>query len=172
MQNSLTGLALDIPILVVDDFSTMRRILINCLNELGFNNISEADDGTNAISKLKQKDFKLIISDWKMPNMMGIDLLKAVRADEQYKSIPFVMVSSEGLNENMTEAIKAGASDFVIKPLTSALLGAKIEAVFGSNFFPGLKRMLREHGTGPGYVQQVMDVPLPDAIALHEVLTR
>jgi two-component system chemotaxis response regulator CheY len=130
MQSPLNGLALDIPILVVDDFSTMRRILKNCLSELGFMNISEADDGLNAIEKLRENDFKLIISDWKMPNMMGIDLLKAVRADEKYKSIPFVMVTAEGGKESMTEAINAGVSDYVVKPLCRETLGKKIEAAF------------------------------------------
>ena len=131
MKKSLPSIQQDIPILVVDDFSTMRRIMINCLNELGFNNISEADDGLSAIAQLKQKEFKLIISDWKMPNMMGIDLLKTIRADELYKSVPFVMVTAEGLAENMAEAISAGASDYVIKPLNSGILGSKIEAALG-----------------------------------------
>jgi two-component system chemotaxis response regulator CheY len=130
MSNSISDLKQDMPILVVDDFSTMRRILINCLAELGFKNISEADDGLTAIEKLKKNDFKLIISDWKMPNMMGIDLLKAVRADEKYKSVPFVLVSAEGQNENLAEAISAGASNYVIKPLTTEVLGSKIEAAF------------------------------------------
>lgn len=132
MSNSISDLKQDMPILVVDDFSTMRRILINCLAELGFKNISEADDGLTAIEKLKKNDFKLIISDWKMPNMMGIDLLKAVRADEKYKSVPFVLVSAEGQNENLAEAISAGASNYVIKPLTTEVLGSKIEAAFAS----------------------------------------
>ena len=131
MIKSFQSIQQDIPILVVDDFSTMRRIMINCLNELGFNNISEADDGLSAIAQLKQKEFKLIISDWKMPNMMGIDLLKTIRADEHYKSVPFVMVTAEGLDENMAEAISAGASDYVIKPLNSGILGSKIEAALG-----------------------------------------
>jgi len=130
MQSALPGVDDDIAILVVDDFSTMRRILKSCLQQLGFKNISEADDGVNAMSKLKTKDFKLIISDWNMPNMMGIDLLKAVRADEKYKTVPFVMVTAEGLKENVMEALKAGASNYVIKPFTAEILGQKLGTVF------------------------------------------
>jgi two-component system chemotaxis response regulator CheY len=130
MQSSFPGVDENLPILVVDDFSTMRRILKTCLQQLGFKNIAEADDGVNAMAKLRQNDFKLIISDWNMPNMMGIDLLKAIRADEKYKTVPFVMVTAEGLKENVMEAIKAGASNYVVKPFTADTLGQKLSVVF------------------------------------------
>jgi two-component system, chemotaxis family, chemotaxis protein CheY len=130
MKSSLPGVEGDIPILVVDDFSTMRRILKSCLQQLGFTNITEADDGANALTKLHSKEFKLIISDWNMPNMMGIDLLKAVRADEKYKTVPFVMVTAEGLKENVVAALQAGASNYVVKPFTADVLGQKLGAVF------------------------------------------
>lgn len=129
-QSSFPGVDENLPILVVDDFSTMRRILKTCLQQLGFTNIAEADDGVNAMAKLRQSEFKLIISDWNMPNMMGIDLLKAIRADDKYKSVPFVMVTAEGLKENVMEAIKAGASNYVVKPFTAETLGAKLGLVF------------------------------------------
>lgn len=121
-----------IPILIVDDFSTMRRIVKNCLKQLGFDNVTEADDGQTAWTKLQsaETEFKLIISDWNMPNMMGIDLLKAVRGDERFKKIPFIMVTAEGQKDNIIEAAKAGVSNYVIKPFTADTLQQKLEAVF------------------------------------------
>ena len=118
------------PILVVDDFSTMRRILKTCLRQLGFENITEAEDGKIALDKLHNSEFKLVISDWNMPNMMGIDLLKAVRADEKLKAMPFVLVTAEGQKENVIEAAKAGVSNYVVKPFTAETLQVKLEAVF------------------------------------------
>lgn len=118
------------PILVVDDFSTMRRIVKTCLRQIGFENIVEAEDGKIALEKIAQHDFKLIISDWNMPNMMGIDLLKAVRASDKWKHIPFVLVTAEGQKENVIEAAKAGVSNYVVKPFTADTLQAKLEAVF------------------------------------------
>ena len=118
------------PILVVDDFSTMRRIVKTCLRQLGFENITEAEDGKVAFEKMQNNDFKLVISDWNMPNMMGIDLLKAVRSDEKLKHIPFVLVTAEGQKENVIEAAKAGVSNYVVKPFTADTLQSKLDAVF------------------------------------------
>lgn len=119
-----------IPILVVDDFSTMRRIVKTALRQLGFENVTEAEDGVAALQRLKAAPFELIISDWNMPNMMGIDLLKAVRADENFKKIPFVMVTAEAQQENVIEAAKAGVTNYIVKPFTTEALQQKLEAVF------------------------------------------
>lgn len=126
----LNTLDKNMPILVVDDFSTMRRIVKSCLKELGFENITEAEDGKVALDKMRVADFKLVISDWNMPNMMGIDLLKAVRGDSKLKATPFVLVTAEGQKENVIEAAKAGVSNYVVKPFTAETLQTKLEAVF------------------------------------------
>jgi two-component system chemotaxis response regulator CheY len=118
------------PILVVDDFSTMRRIVKNCLKQLGFENVSEAEDGQVALTKLQSGEFKFVISDWNMPNMMGIDLLRAVRADQKLKTLPFLMVTAEAQKENIIEAAKAGVSNYIIKPFTADLLQQKLEVIF------------------------------------------
>lgn len=118
------------PILVVDDFSTMRRIVKNCLKQLGFENVTEAEDGQIAWGKVQDGSFKLIISDWNMPNMMGIDLLKTVRGDERFKATPFLMVTAEAQKENVLEAAKAGVSNYIIKPFTADMLQSKLEAIF------------------------------------------
>ena len=120
----------DMPILVVDDFNTMRRIIKTCLKQLGMDNITEAEDGQQALLKLQAGDFKLVISDWNMPNMLGIDLLKAVRADERLKAIPFLMVTAEAQKENILEAVKAGVSNYIIKPFTADALQQKLELIF------------------------------------------
>ena len=119
------------PILIADDFSTMRRIVKNCLKQLGFDNVVEAEDGQVALGKLAGSgvDFKLIISDWNMPNMMGIDFLRAVRADERFKNVPFIMVTAEGQKENIIEAAKSGVSNYIVKPFTVDVLQQKLEAV-------------------------------------------
>lgn len=127
---SLASVDRNIPILVVDDFSTMRRIVKNCLGQLGFKNITEAEDGQVALSKLQEGNFELVISDWNMPNMMGIDLLRAVRANEKLKTLPFVMVTAEAQKENVIEAAKAGVSNYIIKPFTADALQTKLDAVF------------------------------------------
>ena len=120
-----------IKVLVVDDFSTMRRIVKNILNQLGFSNIEEAEDGAIALKKLKNDDaFRLVISDWNMPNMMGIDLLKSVRADERLKDIPFLMVTAESQKDNVIEAVQAGVSNYIVKPFTADTLETKLNAVF------------------------------------------
>jgi len=126
----LNSLDKKMPILVVDDFSTMRRIVKTCLKQLGFDNCVDAEDGKIALDKLQAGEFKLVISDWNMPNMMGIDLLKAVRANDKLKTIPFVMVTAEAQKENVIEAAKAGVSNYIIKPFTADQLQSKLEAVF------------------------------------------
>lgn len=119
----------NINVLVVDDFATMRRIVKGVLKELGFKNIVEADDGSSALQELKKDDFGLIVSDWNMPKMTGLDLLKAIRADDKYKNIPFIMVTAEGQKDNVVEAIKAGVSNYVVKPFTPDTLKEKLEKV-------------------------------------------
>jgi two-component system chemotaxis response regulator CheY len=116
--------------LVVDDFSTMRRIVRNLLKELGFTNVDEAEDGQVALHKLKTQHFDFIVSDWNMPNMTGIELLKAVRADQQIKGIPFMMITAEAKRENIIEAAMAGASGYIVKPFTAATLEEKMNKIF------------------------------------------
>jgi len=120
----------DIKFLVVDDFSTMRRIVRNLLKELGFSNIDEAEDGQVALHKLKNQPFDFIVSDWNMPNMTGIELLKAVRADAQIKHLPFMMITAEAKRENIIEAAMAGASGYIVKPFTAATLEEKMNKIF------------------------------------------
>ncbi len=120
---------LNIKILVVDDFATMRRIIKGTLKQIGFTNIIEADDGDVALERLKDNKVGLILSDWNMPNMTGFDLLKAVRSDESLNAIPFIMVTAEGQKDNVVEAVKAGVSNYLIKPFTPEDLKEKIEIV-------------------------------------------
>ncbi len=120
----------NIKVLVVDDFSTMRRIVKNILRQLGFNNIVEADDGTTGLGILQKEKIDLIISDWNMPKMTGLDLLKTVRSDDALKDIPFLMVTAEAQQENIIEAVKSGVSNYIVKPFTAETLGKKIEQVF------------------------------------------
>jgi two-component system chemotaxis response regulator CheY len=108
----------------------MRQIVKKSLRQLGFENITEAVDGSDALNKLKADEFKFIVSDWNMPNMMGIDLLKAVRSDDKLKALPFLMVTAEAQKENIIEAAKAGVSQYIIKPFTVDALQQKIEAIF------------------------------------------
>lgn len=117
-------------ILAVDDFSTMRRIVRNILRQLGYNNISEAEDGVTALESLKQDPVDFVISDWNMPNMTGLELLKAVRADANLKDIPVLLVTAEALKDNVVEAVKAGASGYIVKPFTAETLKEKIESIF------------------------------------------
>ncbi|WP_333841888.1 chemotaxis response regulator CheY [Pelomicrobium sp.] len=116
--------------LVVDDFSTMRRIVKNLLKELGFNNVEEAEDGAEALAKLRVGDFDFVISDWNMPNMDGLALLKEVRADSRLKDLPVLMVTAEATKDNIITAAQAGASGYVVKPFTAATLGEKLEKIF------------------------------------------
>ncbi len=118
-------------ILVVDDFATMRRIVKNILAQLGFKNIVEADDGTSAMKMLQQEKIDMIISDWNMPKMTGLDLLKAVRAEPSWAAIPFIMVTAEAQQDNIILAVKAKVSQYIVKPFTADTLGEKIDKVFG-----------------------------------------
>jgi len=115
--------------LVVDDFSTMRRIIRNLLKELGFNNVEEAEDGAMALKKLRDGDFDFIVSDWNMPNMDGLTMLQNVRADDALKDIPVLMVTAEAKKENIIAAAQAGASGYIVKPFTAATLDEKLNKI-------------------------------------------
>lgn len=117
-------------ILVVDDFSTMRRIVKNILRQLGFNNVDEADDGSTALIKLNKEKFDFVVTDWNMPKMSGLELLKEIRGSESLKHIPVLMVTAEALQENIIAAIKAGVSNYVVKPFDAATMSEKIEKIF------------------------------------------
>ena len=118
--------------LVVDDFATMRRIIRNLLKELGFSNVDEAEDGVAALAKLRSERYDFVVSDWNMPNMTGIDLLRNIRADEQLKSLPVLMVTAEAKKENIIAAAQAGASGYVVKPFTAVTLDEKLKKIFQS----------------------------------------
>ena len=120
----------NLKILVVDDFSTMRRIIKNLLKELGFKHIEEADDGSTALPKLREGDFDLLITDWNMPGMQGIDLLKAVRADPKLARLPVLMVTAESKREQIVEAAQAAVNGYIVKPFTAATLKEKLERIF------------------------------------------
>ena len=115
--------------LVVDDFSTMRRIVRNLLKELGHTEAEEAEDGATALQRLKSEKFDFVVSDWNMPNMTGIDLLKAIRADAQLKHLPVLMVTAEAKKENIIEAAQAGANGYIVKPFTAATLDEKLTKI-------------------------------------------
>lgn len=117
-------------ILVVDDFSTMRRIVRNLLKELGFSNVHEAEDGVDALKKLRAESFDFVVSDWNMPNMTGIDLLREIRGDGALKHLPVLMVTAEAKRENIIEAAQAGASGYVVKPFTAITLDEKLQKIF------------------------------------------
>ncbi len=118
-----------IKVLVVDDFATMRRILKNILKQLGFTNIVEADDGTTAWEVLEGQSIDLIISDWNMPKMTGLDLLKKVRASSDYSKTPFLMVTAEAQKQNVIEAVQAGVSNYVVKPFTAEGIYDKLSKI-------------------------------------------
>ena len=120
----------NIKILIVDDFATMRKIVRNQLGQLGFKNLDEADDGATALPKIQSGGIQFIVCDWNMPKMSGLDLLKTIRADENTKNIPFLMVTAEALKENIVAAIQAGVSDYVVKPFTAQVLEEKINKIF------------------------------------------
>ncbi|HUV99363.1 MAG TPA: chemotaxis response regulator CheY [Gallionella sp.] len=120
----------DTRFLVVDDFSTMRRIVRNLLKELGFVHVQEAEDGVEALAKLRADPFDFVVSDWNMPNMTGIELLQAIRADEKLKHLPVLMVTAEAKKENIIAAAQAGASGYVVKPFTAAVLDEKLKKIF------------------------------------------
>ncbi len=117
-------------ILIVDDFSTMRRIIKNLLRDLGFTNTQEADDGLTALPMLKGGDFDFLVTDWNMPGMTGIDLLKEVRADDRLANLPTLMVTAEAKKDQIVEAAQAGVNGYVVKPFTAQALKEKIEKIF------------------------------------------
>jgi two-component system chemotaxis response regulator CheY len=118
--------------LVVDDFSTMRRIIKNLLNDLGYANVTEADDGNTALPLLKAGQFDFLITDWNMPGMPGLELLKQVRADERLAKMPVLMLTAEAKREQIVEAAQAGVNGYVIKPFTSATLKEKIDKILSA----------------------------------------
>jgi two-component system chemotaxis response regulator CheY len=120
----------DLRFLVVDDFATMRKIVHNLLKELGFSRIEEAEDGAAALKQLRAGGFDFVVSDWNMPNMTGIELLKEVRQDPSLKHLPLLMVTAEAKKENIIEAAQAGASGYIVKPFTAATLDEKLGKIF------------------------------------------
>ena len=120
----------DMKILVVDDFSTMRRIIRNLLRDLGFTNTDEADDGNTALPMLQSGKYDFLVTDWNMPGMTGIDLLRNVRADDNLKSLPVLMVTAEAKRDQIVAAAQAGVNGYVVKPFTAAVLKEKIDKIF------------------------------------------
>ncbi|HYQ38222.1 MAG TPA: chemotaxis response regulator CheY [Pseudomonas sp.] len=116
--------------LVVDDFPTMRRIVRSLLKELGFSNVEEAEDGQDALNKLRAGNFEFVVSDWNMPNLDGLEMLKQIRADDKLKHLPVLMVTAEAKKENIIAAAQAGANGYVVKPFTAAILEEKLNKIF------------------------------------------
>ncbi len=116
-------------ILIVDDFSTMRRIIKNILKEIGYTNVDEADDGSTALEKLKEGGFDFVITDWNMPIMPGIELLKTVRKDAKLKKLPVLMVTAEKSEQNVKVAVAAGVSNYIVNPFTAAALKERIDLI-------------------------------------------
>ena len=119
------------PILVVDDFNTMRRIIRSLLKQLGFNNVDEAVDGNDALSKISAKDYGLVLSDWNMEPKSGIELLRELRQSERHKSMPFILITAESKVENIVEAKKAGVNQYIVKPFNGKTLKEKLSIVIG-----------------------------------------
>ena len=119
-------------VLVVDDYNTMRRIIRNLLTQIGFANVEEAADGSDALGKLRDRNYGLVISDWNMEPMTGLQLLKEVRADNRLKATPFIMITAESKTENVIEAKKAGVNNYIVKPFNADTLKKKIESVLGA----------------------------------------
>ncbi|MBU6372907.1 MAG: response regulator [Alphaproteobacteria bacterium] len=122
---------MSMPILVVDDYNTMVRIIRNLLKQLGFENVDEASDGQAALAKMRDKPYGLVISDWNMEPMTGFELLQTVRADEKLKPTPFIMVTAESKTENVIAAKKAGVNNYIVKPFNAATLKQKMSSVIG-----------------------------------------
>ncbi|MCW0182798.1 response regulator [Zavarzinia sp.] len=122
---------MQMPILIVDDYKTMLRIIRNLLKQLGFDNVEEATDGQMALAKLKSRPFGLVISDWNMEPMTGYDLLKQVRSDESLKNLPFIMITAESKTENVIAAKQAGVNNYIVKPFPAETLKTKMRAVLG-----------------------------------------
>ncbi len=120
----------DIRILVVDDMSTMRRIIRNILDQLGYSNVEEAENGKQALAKLKKEKFDFVVTDWNMPEMDGLSLVKAIRSDEELKHLPVLMVTAEAKKENVMEALKAGVNNYIVKPFAPEVLKEKMEKIF------------------------------------------
>lgn len=116
--------------LVVDDFSTMRRIVRTLLKELGYDQVEEAEDGRDALTKLKQGHFDFVVTDWNMPNLDGLGLLKAIRSDAALQKLPVLLVTAESKKENIIAAAQAGASGYIVKPFTAAILNEKLQRIF------------------------------------------
>lgn len=121
---------LNMKVLVVDDFSTMRRIVKNILRQIGFTNVIEADDGTTAWETINKEKVDFVVSDWNMPQMTGIELLRKVRSSEQYGELPFLMVTAEAQQENIIEAVQAKVSNYIVKPFTAETMKQKIDKIF------------------------------------------
>ena len=117
-------------VLVVDDFATMRKIVRNVLKQIGFDNIVEAEDGQIALQVLKNEDIGLVVTDWNMPNMTGLELLEKIRSNPKTAKLPVLMVTAEGLKENVVAAVKAGVNNYVVKPFTADILQEKLEQIF------------------------------------------
>ena len=124
------GVDLGMPVLVVDDYKTMVRIIRNLLKQIGFEDVDEASDGTEALAKLKERSYGLVISDWNMEPMTGYDLLREMRGDAKLAAVPFIMITAESKTENVVAAKQAGVSNYIVKPFNAATLKSKIEAIF------------------------------------------
>ena len=122
---------LDMPVLIVDDYKTMLRIIRNLLKQIGFNNVDEATDGQSALEKMREKQYGLVISDWNMEPMSGLELLQQVRADGDLEGTPFVMITAESKTDNVVAAKEAGVSNYIVKPFNAATLRNKLSAVVG-----------------------------------------
>lgn len=121
---------MNMKILVVDDFSTMRRIIRSVLKQIGYSDVHEAEDGSQAFTKLKADRFDFVVSDWNMPNMSGLDLLKAIRTDDGLKDTKFLMVTAEAMQENVVAAVQAGVNNYIVKPFTADVMKEKIDRMF------------------------------------------
>jgi len=128
----MSSVDMNMQILIVDDYKTMLRIIRNLLKQLGFNNVDEATDGSAALQKLRDKEYNLVISDWNMEPMSGMQLLTEVRADTKLKELPFIMITAESKTENVIAAKEAGVSNYIVKPFNAATLKTKLSAVLGN----------------------------------------
>lgn len=128
----MAGVDMNMPILIVDDYKTMLRIIRNLLKQLGFDNVDEATDGSAALQRLRDKPYSLVISDWNMEPMSGLQLLKEVRADSRLKELPFIMITAESKSENVVAAKQAGVTNYIVKPFNAATLKTKLSAVIGN----------------------------------------
>jgi two-component system chemotaxis response regulator CheY len=132
-MEGMMAVDLSLPILVVDDYNTMVRIICNLLKQLGYQNVDNANDGATALAKMRAGHYGLVISDWNMEPMSGYDLLKEVRADEKLGKTPFIMITAESKTENVIAAKRAGVSNYIVKPFNAQTLQHKIAAVFGAD---------------------------------------